>query len=391
MSREDWYAGMAKGTAATSFASLGTSAPRKLSSLTSDPEAADHDEACELFLQGLRLARSGDFEAAVPQIACAYLLDSRSVKFILKFPQNSEAFKRNYVLDYELLGKLIEHDDTTFGSNVLRILLANQLGSNPSCGQQLIAAAMVHINELYEYIEDNPAVEAPDSHFLGGCLTRKILLRERSALYMAMGNYKCAVKDLTKALKIDENWTWARESRACIWGASKLKGYDVLHKEFKRVISESHKDHRGNEVSYAWLALSILNDHSLGSLEDAKGYYEKCKAASARRAQIYGERSQEAIPPPVKLVRQSFGDQPLDPEEIINCLQNLTLGSESGSESHRKKRGCVKCGARSNKEGGRLHQCSRCHVVHYCSRECQVDVSICVFCYNVLTFYHSTD
>lgn len=112
MSREDWYAGMAKGTAPTSFASLGTSAPRKLSLLTSDPEAADHDEACELFLQGLRLARCGDFAAAVPQIACAYLLDSRSIKFILKLPANSEAFKKSYVLDYQLLEKLIEHDNT---------------------------------------------------------------------------------------------------------------------------------------------------------------------------------------------------------------------------------------------------------------------------------------
>ena len=373
MSRESWYAGMTAGTAATSFASLGTAAPKKYSAKTTDPAAADHDEACEIFLNGLRLARSGDFAAACPQIACAYLLDSRSINFIIKLPDDS---KKNFVLDYELMSNLIEHDTESCGSSVLRILLANQLGTTPF-GQQLIAAAMVHINTLYELLENNPAMEAPDSPrpLLGGCLTRKILLRERSALYMAMGNYKSAIKDLTKALKIDENWTWARESRACIWAASKLKGHDVIHKEFKRVVSESHKDHRGNEVAYAWLALTIMNDRSLGSLEDAKGYYEQCKTASARRAEIYGERSEEQIPPPVKLVRQSFGDQPLDPDQIIRSLQNVSLGSNS---QHRHKRECVKCGAKSNKEGGRLHQCSRCHVVNYCSRECQVDVSICV-------------
>lgn len=369
MSREAWYSGMV-GTQ-TSLASVGLSPPRKLSSLTSDPEAADHDEACEIFLNGLRLARGGDLAAGVPQIACAYLLDSRSINFLIQLPEDCVETKRNFVLDYELLGKLIEHDTESFGSSVLRILLANQLGTTPF-GQQLIAAAMVHINGLYEYVENNPAVEAPGSGLIGGCLTRKILLRERSALYMAMGNYKCAIGDLTKALKIDENWTWARESRACIWGSTKLKGYDVIHREFKRVISESHKDNRGNEVAYAWLALTILNDRSLGSLEDAKGYYDLCKVASARYEQIYGERRDERIPPPVKLVRQSFGEEPIEQEQIndiINSLQSTSLGLES----HSKKRECVKCGATSNKEGGRLHQCSRCHVANYCSRECQVD------------------
>lgn len=373
MSREIWYS-QAAGTK-DSFQSLG-SAPKKLSLLTSDPQAADHDEACELFLNGVRLARtSSDFAAAIPQIACAYLLDSRSVNFTVKLPEDIDGGKENFVLDYELLGKLIEHDEQSFGSSVLRILLATHLGSNPQFGQQLIAAAMVHINRLYDYIERNRAIEAPDSNILGGCLTRKILLRERSCLYMAMGNYKEASKDLTRALKIDENYTWGRESRACIWAATKLKGYSVIHEEFKRCISESHKDNRGNEVAYAWLALTILKDRSLGSIEDAIGYYELCKRASARRDQIYGERSEERIPDPVKLVHQSLGRQPhggVQLAAIIDRLQNTSLGSES----HSKKRACVKCGARSNKDGGRLHQCSRCHVVNYCSRECQVDVSI---------------
>ena len=86
MSREAWYSGML-GTQ-TSLASVGVSPPRKLSALsTSDPEAADHDEACELFLNGLRLARGGDLAAGVPQIACAYLLDSRSINFLLQLPE----------------------------------------------------------------------------------------------------------------------------------------------------------------------------------------------------------------------------------------------------------------------------------------------------------------
>lgn len=163
MSRETWYAGTGK---PASFDSLG--APRrKLSLITTDPQAAEHDEACEIFLSGVRLGCIGDFAAATPQIACAYLLDSRSINFAVMLPQDLEASKRNFILDYELLGKLIERDEQSFGSSVLRILLATFLGHSPF-GQQLIAAAMVHVSKLYECIDSDRAIEAPGSVYLGG-------------------------------------------------------------------------------------------------------------------------------------------------------------------------------------------------------------------------------
>jgi hypothetical protein len=106
---------------------------------------------------------------------------------------------------------------------------------------------------------------------------------------------------------------------------------------------------------------------------------------SCVKKHLLEERSDDQLPPPVKLVRQSFLAQPLRQDQlaavITNSLRNASLGSES--ESHRKKRTCVKCGATSNKEGGRLHQCSHCHIANYCLRECQVVVRC--------RFQHSTD
>jgi hypothetical protein len=134
MSRETWYAGTGK---PASFDSFGAP-PRKLSLITTDPQAAEHDEACEIFLSRVRLGRIGDFAAATPQL-----------------PQDLEASKCNFILDYELSG----NDEQILGSSVLRILLASFLGHSPQFGQQLIAAAMVHISKLYECIESDPAIE----------------------------------------------------------------------------------------------------------------------------------------------------------------------------------------------------------------------------------------
>lgn len=100
------------------------------------------------------------------------------------------------------------------------------------------------------------------------------------------------------------------------------------------------------------------------------------------------------MPPPVKRLRQSFLAQPIQQDQlatiITDSLRNASLGSES--ESHSKKRACVKCCATSNKEGGRLHQCSCCHIVNYCSKECQVDVSICLVPNTIYScFQHNAD
>lgn len=366
MSREQWYSGV--GTKGNSADVLPISA--KYSDKTSDPDAKDYDEALEIFLNGVKLARGGDLDAAAPQIACAFLLHGRSINYALVLPTGVDASTKNSTLDYEVLTKLIEHDEHSVSSSVLRVVLANWLGSQPQFGQGLIAAGLVHIDLLIKKIEIHPEIEEPGSMILGGCLTRKALLRHKSALHMAMGNHRMAVKDLTQALEIDEFYTPARDARACVWAALKLKGHKRIHEEFKRCIAENHEDYRGNEVHYAWLALTILSDPSLGSNEDARGYYDKCVRASSRRDEIYGRRPINEMPDAVKLVRARFQSSQSLPT-ISRQLENVSLGVAS----NKLKRSCLKCAKKADANGGKLSQCARCKVAYYCSRTCQVDVS----------------
>jgi hypothetical protein len=79
-----------------------------------------------------------------------------------------------------------------------------------------------------------------------------------------------------------------------------LKDHATIHA--KRITVEVHPDHRGNEVAYAWLAITTLEDCRLGTLEEAKRYYEMSTRASSRRIEVYGPRGEE---PPVLAVRSS--------------------------------------------------------------------------------------
>jgi len=371
MSRENWYA-------KTQSKHSIDAEPRKgkFSDLTNDPCAKLYDEANEIFSTGVKLARSGDFDAAIPQIACAYLLDGRSINFTLVLPQNCNASQKNRLLDYEIVHKMIEYkpDEGSFGSSVLRIMLGSYMGGHPLYGQELIAAATVHIEFLLKYIEQHLEIEDRNSMVLGGCLTRTALLWLRSSLHMAMGNYKAATKDLTKALEIDEFYTQARESRACVWAAVKLKSYAIIFEEFKRIVDDHHEDNRSNEVSYAWLSLSILSDRSLGSLDEARGYYEKSIKATKRRDEIYGTRSDADLPDVVKQMTRRFHElQELQSNSaLFGDLSALTL-----EDREKRKRSCLKCGATTTANGGDLNQCARCKRTYYCSRECQVEVGIC--------------
>lgn len=56
------------------------------------------------------------------------------------------------VLDYELMGRLIQRDEESFAAMVmvLMIVLAQYLGSQPKHGQTMIAQAMICIDRLYE-------------------------------------------------------------------------------------------------------------------------------------------------------------------------------------------------------------------------------------------------
>mmetsp|Transcript_54 Transcript_54/g.82 ORF Transcript_54/g.82 Transcript_54/m.82 type:complete len:334 (-) Transcript_54:188-1189(-) len=313
-------------------------------------------------------ARAGNFDAAIPQITTAYLLDGRSIKFIAKLPDNIDEKSKIILLNGELLSTLIHHDTTTFGADILHIILAMYLGSVPGHGQQLIAVAMVRIDNLVSYIEGHPEIEAPDCPVLGGCLTRKALLYQKCSLRMSLGDIKGAMKDLTKALKIDEFYTQARESRACIWASRNLKDDGTVHAEFSRIISEHHVDDRGNEVAYAFLAITTLGDPSLGTFRDAKAWYDKMLAASKRRDEIYGKRREDELPPTVRKAQGKFQDG--GNFEILNSIPGVEIVTMRGKTT---KRICLKCGAKTRADGGKLSKCIKCKSASYCSRECQVE------------------
>jgi len=350
------------------LASTISRAQERISTKTSDPQAADFDEAKILFAQGITCARSGDLETGAVQISSAYLLDGRSVKFVAKMADDIGACEKNYVLDGKLLTDMLENESpTSFSCTILHIMLASFLGSTPGHGQELIAVAMVRIDQLVTCIQKNLEIEDPSKHILGGCLTRKALLYQKSSFQMALGDFKHGMRSLTDALKIDEFYTQARESRACIWGARHLRSDRTVHAEWKRVITENHVDNRGNEVAYAFLVLTTLNDSSLGTVGDARAWYDKMRAAIARKDEIYGKRRQDELPPAVLNAQSKLDDYAGDRNiwDSIAGIERITVCEKTG-------RACLKCGATETVERKRLNQCARCKAVNYCGRECQV-------------------
>ena len=100
MSRQQWFA--SQQTKAERFSDMEnhlSSQGERLSDKTDDPEAKNYDEATEIFFNGVKLARAGDFGAASPQIACAYLLNSRSINFSMTLPQDLDVVKKNKILE----------------------------------------------------------------------------------------------------------------------------------------------------------------------------------------------------------------------------------------------------------------------------------------------------
>ena len=85
-------------------------------------------------------------------------------------PSNLDAAKKNMVLDYELMGRLIKRDEESFAAMILMIMLAQYLGSQPKHGQTMIAQAMICIDRLYKALQENPHIESPENGVLGGCL-----------------------------------------------------------------------------------------------------------------------------------------------------------------------------------------------------------------------------
>ena len=252
------------------------------------------------------------------------------------------------------------------------------MGHDPLIGQTLIATAMFFIQQLLNHIEESPGIENLDASILGGYFKRTNLLYIRSTIHMAMGNRKKVIKDLTAALKIDESFTTARESRACLLAALELKNSRTIHTEFKRIIDEVHRDNQCTDNAYGWLAVTTLNDPSLGSFEDARVYYTKCQQAVARRDELYGQRSPDRLPPILHIAHTRFelqhssDDNRRNRYDILEGMRNVNVDKW---EVRKNKHLCVNCGVSRKPDGGILSKCSTCKSVSYCSRECQAAVS----------------
>jgi tetratricopeptide (TPR) repeat protein len=386
MSRQNWFK---RGELSGQEFNDAVGLREKLSEKTDDPEAKDFDEAVELFCRGLKLAPlGGDLDLAASQIACAFLLNSRSITFIPKIPDNPVDQKNKHlILDLDLLFSLMAATSATskyedsYACSVLRIMTGQFLGKLEKIGQTLIAEGMTAIERLLGLIADDPSIENPDRSIIGGCLTRTNLLFHRSSLHMAMGNRKNAMKDLTNALKIDEFFTKARESRGYLWASFNLKDDRTIHIEFTRVANEFHRDNRGMEGVYAWLAITTLNDPSIGSVEDAKAYFDKCLKAAIRRDELYGpQRRIDELPACVQRAHGLFQQLPTaihNQRNLHDIIQGMRVISvdKYEEEIRKNKYVCVKCGADRKPDGGMVMQCIRCRSASYCSAECQKAVS----------------
>jgi tetratricopeptide (TPR) repeat protein len=381
MSRESWSKQVGGVNASTDWRQAFQHTPLK--GRTTDPEALDFDEASGLFLNGIKLARRGDLKAAVAQVATAYLLDGRSINYYPVLPVPEEA--RDIALDPKLLYDLSQNSDDSFGAMVLRIFAAGRLGSLPEDGQMYIATGMDAIDKLLKAITENPKLEErwENGGVLGGCMKRSTLLYLRSSLHMYMGNHNKAIKDLTKALEIDDKFLDAREARANLWASLKVKDYATIYPEFNQLVSEAHVDNRGNGNAYAWLAIMALGDPKLGTTAEAKQYYEKFLRATIRRDELYGRRTLEQQSPVLQLCRDQFANftngppelrrarENLDAAYLLGKLEGLNVQQELVIDKSLRSHRCLNCGKMATDIGCRLSKCSRCKQVSYCSRDCQ--------------------
>jgi tetratricopeptide (TPR) repeat protein len=354
-----------------------------------DPEAADYDEAADLFFQGLRLARTGDLSAARAQIATAYLLDSRSINFSMHTSNNPEIQEK--CLDLDLLIILTQANEqdmhqVTYGGHVLRIFIGRQLGDHPIEGQNALASALLSVNYLLQRVREQPQLGGHHSQggALGGCMSYSNLLLHRATIFMAMGNRKKAAADLTKALEDDPQFHKARDARASLWANLKMKDDEVIFNEYKKLVQEVHPDNRGLEVAYAWMAIFVLRDAKLGTLEDAKQYYTKCLRASMRKAELYGANNE---PPIMQMVKNIYAEtmrnpavrklrEQFDVAVATGRMEEVSIpeGFETVPKeptSNQMTHMCLNCGKTAVDIGRKLYKCSQCKKVSYCSAECQ--------------------
>jgi len=357
---------------------------------TDDPEALDWDLASALFFRGVRLARCGKLDLGRGYIAIAYLLDTRAIYYIYSLPENMPSDLKMFFIDRELLyDELVEAGvqdicQISIAAHVIRIMLPTTFSASP-LGQAFLAQATKSVNFLLWLLEEEPEMEDPDSRIgaLGGCLNRPNLLFLRSNLYLAIGNRKEAIKDWTKALQIDPSFLKARIMRAIFWATLGLKDNPTIFSEFQIIIQEAHPDQRNLDVAYGWLTLKVLQDPSLGSLNDAKNYYTKCLRAAQRRTELYGARKPGKEPAILNILKKHYATLMRNPAyriereicDILGIKAALAAGFISLPKRHDPKAAyaCFKCGKTASEiDKPTLKKCDNCKIASYCSRECQL-------------------
>lgn len=254
-------------------------------SRTSDPEAADLDEAVQLFGSGLHDARSGHIGQGLPMIACAYLLDSRSAKFV---PILRDIDDADSCLDMNLLQELIDFDGgNNIASQVLMIYAAIMFGQAEG-GRTRILQALFVSSKLIRAISNDPTMANVNRGILGGCLKRPTLRRMRSTLYLSLGLPEMATQELSAALQLNPQLTQIRCARTCLYAELSSKSPNELVHDFRRVAKDSHPDARELRDAYAWLAKLVLENPSFGSYEQAFAYLGKSHRAKDRYEELYG-------------------------------------------------------------------------------------------------------
>jgi tetratricopeptide (TPR) repeat protein len=366
MSRQQWAATMGEVDAPeTDWRELVKHKPLK--DQTTDPGAAAFDEAVTLFRSGLKRARQGKIELAVPLIACAYLLDARAVQFVSLLPDRDRENASYYFMDMNLLQDLIDHEGgNNFASQVLMIYAAVRFGHiSNRAGQTRIAQALTVSDRLIKTIHADPSIENQVRGVLGGCLKRTTLHRMRCSLYVSLGNRKKAIQELAAALNIDPSLASVRCARACLYSSLEEKDTEVAAQEFRQTVTDAHPDSSELPIAYAWMAKLLLENNKLGNYDQAETYWKKSRQAAVRYKELYGETSKSVIEDEM----QDFFATVDPPAQSFESREEELLGSFEDD------RACFACGCTTNRVGGNLFQCSQCKQAYYCSTECQQHVS----------------
>lgn len=344
---------------------------RTLKDRTTDPEAKNLDEATDIFRTGLKRARKGHIRQAVPLIATAFLLDTRSIKFLHVLPaRDGNAVAQYYFLDMILLQNLIDLDGgSNFASQILMIYSAIRFAHlKDKTGHTRMVQALAISDRLVQAIQDDPTLESQSRGILGGCMKRTALHRVRSSLYMGLGNKKKAIQELSAALKLDPSLASVRCTRACLYASTAEGDIAFAAQEFRQFVTDCHPDSSELPVAYAWLAKLALGSPDVGTYEQAENYWGKSRKSARRFQEIYGEES--SSPVEIELAKFFESIQPSLMDDDDESEQ-----SDSPEDDEAQLRACRICQASSNRAGGNLFRCGRCKRVSYCSPECQVKVS----------------